>query len=179
MSNLSFENVLIVLPVERLTDFINCVEVQKQRLPHSFQRTSTLKSDNNRPEQRSVSRFGFVPAEVGGHLKKELSQAVLFTPLLPRGILESLQSRVSLTGQEAELGSRRPPGFGGDVQLLVAGQQEGSQGAGGASHPGVVRHAASWRGAWCGTGGVVRGGRAGVGVSTGVAPLPAGGGRSG
>lgn len=149
------------------------------KLPDSFQRRSTFKSKNNGPEQRSVSRFGFVPAEVRGHLKKELGQAVLLTSLLSGGILKSLQSGVSLTGQEAELGSRCPPGFRGDVQLLVAGQQEGSQGAGGASHPGVVRHAASRRGAWCGTGGVVRGGRAGVGVGTGVAPLPAGGGGSG
>lgn len=110
------------------------------------------------PEQRRVSGSGFVPAEVGGHLKEELGQAVLLTGLLCRGVLEGLQPGVSFAGQEAELASRGPPGFRWDIQLLEAGHEERSQDAGGASHPGVVRHAASRRGARCGAWGVVRGG---------------------
>lgn len=116
---------------------------------------------------------------MGGHLKEELGQAILFTSLLPGGILEGLQPVVSLTGQEAQLAPRRPSGLGRDIQLLVAGHQKGAQGPGGTSHPSVVCHAAPWRSAWRRAGGVVRGGRAGVGVGTGVASLPAGGGRSG
>lgn len=159
------------------------LKVSKQKLPN-FPRSRHLKIRVScvkwsQPEERRVSRFGFVPAEVGGHLKEELGQAVLFTSLLPGGIQEGLQPGVSLTGHEPQLAPRRPPGLGGDVQFLVAGHQKGSQGAGGASRPGVVRHTASWRGARCGAGGVVRGRRAGLGVGTGVASLPAGGGRSG
>lgn len=109
----------------------------------------------SKPEQRRFSRFGFIPAEVGGHLQKELCKIVLFTSLLCGGILEGLQPRFSLTSQEGQLAPRRPPGFGGHIQL---GHEEASQDTGGASHPGFVSHTASWRGARCGAGGVVRGG---------------------
>lgn len=121
----------------------------------------------SQPEQRRVSRFGFVPAEVGGHLKKQL------TSLLSGGILEGLKPRVA--SQEAQLAPWCPPGLGGDI--LVARHQQGSQGVCRTSHPSVISHTAPWRGARGRAGGVVRGGWAGVWVGTRVAPLPAGGGR--
>jgi len=109
---------------------------------------------------------------VGGHLKEEVRQAVLVQALLAGRVQEGLQPRVSLAGQEAQLG---PPGLGGDVQLLVAGHQKGPQGAGGgAPHPDVVRQGAERRGARRGAGGAVGGRRAGRGVGAGVTPLPAG-----
>lgn len=126
------------------------------------------------PEQRGVSRLRFVPAEGGRHLQEKLGQAVLVVTVLCSGaaVLEGLQSRVALGGQEAQLAARPPPGLGRDVQL---GEQQRPQGAGGASKPGVFGHAAPRRGARGGAGRVVRGGRAaGEGVGAGVTSLPAG-----
>lgn len=97
------------------------------------------------PEQRGVSRLGFVPAKVGRHVQEEVSQAVLIMTLLCCGssgaVLEGLKSRVALSGQEAQLAARPPPGFGRDVQL---GEQQRPQNPGGTPQPGVFGDAASW-----------------------------------
>lgn len=127
------------------------------------------------PEQ-GVSRLGFVPAKVGWHVQDEVSQAVLIMTLRCCGgsgtVLEGLKSWVALSGQEAQLAARPPPGFGRDVQL---GEQQRPQDPSRTPQPGVFSDAASWRSARGGTGRVVRGGRAaGVGVGAGVASLPTG-----